>query len=249
MKKSLSYLSIIMLFLTASTASSQHQSIEEWEQKTFIKQPPDKVMDSAGIKPGMVIGEVGAGRGRFTMHLARRVGPTGKIYANDIDSDALAYLQERCKRANITNVKTILGGETDPLFPKKSLDMIFMVWTYHYVEKPLPLLKNLPQYIKPGGTVVLVEPKPELYFHDGKDEGISIDRMHSDAEQAGFKLVRTEEYLQEDYIFVLELNVLPVSFTQSSQTFPPADTNFSFASTPTNDEKRVRKFAYPIFMF
>lgn len=226
MRKFLWYLSIIMLFLTAITASNQQRSIEEWEQKTFMKQPPEKVMDSAGIKPGMVIGEVGAGRGRFTMHLARRVGPTGQIYANDIDTDALAYLQERCKRANITNVKTILGGETDPLFPKISLDMIFMVWTYHYVEKPLPLLKNLPQYIKPDGTVVLVEPKPGLFFHDGQDEGISIERMHRDAEQAGFKLVRTEKYLEEDFIFILELSVLPVTFTQSPQTFPPADTNY-----------------------
>jgi len=214
MKKSFNFLSIIVLFLSVITASSQQSSIEEWEQKTFLKQPPEKVMDSAGIEPGMVIGEVGAGRGRFTMHLARRVGPTGKIYANDIDTNALAYLQERCKRSNITNVKTIIGEEIDPLFPKKSLDMIFIVWTYHYVEKPLALLKNLPQYIKPDGTVVLVEPKPGLYLHDGKDEGISIERMRSDAEQAGFKLVRTEEYLQEDYIFILELNVLPVSFTQ-----------------------------------
>jgi hypothetical protein len=104
--------------------------------------------------------------------------------------------------------------------------MIFMVWTYHYVEKPLPLLKNLPLSLKPGGTVVLVEPKPGIHSHEGQDQGISIERMRSDAEQAGFKLVRTEEYLEEDFIFILELNVLPVTFTQSSQIFPPADTNY-----------------------
>ncbi|MBN1273065.1 MAG: class I SAM-dependent methyltransferase [Candidatus Aminicenantes bacterium] len=163
MKKSFRYLSIILLFVTVTIASSQEQSIEEREKKTFLKQPPEKIMDTAGIKPGMVIGEVGAGRGRFTMHLTRRVGPKGKIFANDIDAEALAYLRELCKRANINHVKTILGEETDHLFPKKFLDMIFMVWTYHYVKKPLPLLKNLPRSLKPGGTVVLVEPKPGLY--------------------------------------------------------------------------------------
>lgn len=204
-KEILILLSIIMLFLTAIMATDQRQSIEEWEKKTFLKQPPEKVMDSAGIKPGMVIGEVGAGRGRFTMHLARRVGPKSKILANDIDTDALAYLRERCKRAGITNVKTILGEEIDPLFPKKSLDMIFMVWVYHHVEQPLPLLKNLPKSLKPGGTVVLVEPKPGLVY-EGQDHGISPERMRRDAEQAGFKLVRTEKYLEEDFIFILHLN-------------------------------------------
>lgn len=224
MKKSLRYLSIIMLFLTAIMAADQQQSIEEWEKKTFLKQPPEKVMDTAGINPGMVIGEVGAGRGRFTMHLAHRVGPKGKIFANDIDAEALAYLRERCKRAGITNVETILGDEIDPLFPKKSLDIIFMVWTYHYVAQPLPLLKNLPKSLKPGGTVVLVEPKPGLVY-EGQDHGISPERMRRDAEQAGFKLERTEKYLEEDFIFILHLSVLPVTFTQSPQIFPPADTN------------------------
>ncbi len=224
LKKSLRHLSIIMLLMTAIMASAQRQSLEEWEKKTFLKQPPEKVMDTAGIKPGMVIGEVGAGRGRFTMHLARRVGPKGKIFANDIDADALAYLRERCKRAGITNVETILGEEIDPLFPKKSLDMIFMVWTYHYVAQPLPLLKNLPKSLKPGGTVVLVEPKPGLVY-EGQDHGISPERMRRDAEQAGFKLVRTEKYLEEDFIFILHLSVQPVTFTQSPQIFPPADTN------------------------
>jgi ankyrin repeat protein/SAM-dependent methyltransferase len=182
----------------------RQQSIEEWEKKTFIKQPPEKVMDAAGVKQGMIIGEVGAGRGRFTMHLARRVGPKGKIFANDIDADALAYLKERCKHANITNVNTILGEEIDPLFPKKSLDMIFMVWVYHYVEQPLPLLKNLPQSLRPGGTVVLVEPKPGLVY-EGQDHGISPERMRRDAAEAGFDLIRIEDFLSEDLIFVLKI--------------------------------------------
>ena len=81
-------------------------------------------MDAAGIKPGMIIGEVGAGRGRFTMHLARRVGPKGKILANDIDAEGLSYLRERCLRTGISNVETILGEVDDPHFPNEALDMV-----------------------------------------------------------------------------------------------------------------------------
>jgi predicted methyltransferase len=57
---------------------------------------PERVMDAVGIRPGMVIGEAGAGRGYFTFKLARRVGDTGRIYANDIDESALAHVRERC---------------------------------------------------------------------------------------------------------------------------------------------------------
>lgn len=86
------------------------------------------------------------------------------------------------------------------------------------------MLKNLPQSLKPGGTVVLVEPKPGLVY-EGKDHGISIERMRKDAEQAGFKLVRTEKYLEEDFIFILHLSDQPVTFTHTPQIFLPAETN------------------------
>ena len=56
-----------------------------WEKRANERQSPEKVMDSIGLKPGMVIGEIGAGRGRYTVFLAKRVGETGKVYANDIN--------------------------------------------------------------------------------------------------------------------------------------------------------------------
>ncbi len=73
----------------AAAGTSQQQSVEEWERQTFERTPPEQVMDAAGIEPGMVIGEVGAGQGRFTLHLARRVGSEGRILANDINAEGL----------------------------------------------------------------------------------------------------------------------------------------------------------------
>lgn len=179
------------------------QSYEEWEKKTFIKQPPGKVMDAAGIGPNMIIGEVGAGRGRFTLHLARRVGPKGKILANDIDREGLAYLRKRCIRAGFNNVETILGEVNDPHFPEGALDMVLMVWTYHFFDQPITMLKKLLPRLKPGGTLVLVEPDP-LRGPGGPDHGISPERMRRDAAQAGFEVVRIAHFLPEDLIFVLK---------------------------------------------
>ncbi len=180
---------------------SKLQSIDAWEKRTFINQPPEKVMDAAGIKPGMIIGEVGAGRGRFTVHLARRVGTNGKILANDIDAEGLAYLRERCHKAGITNVEIILGEVDDPKYPEGALDMVFMVWTYHYFDRPIAMLKKLIPALKPGGTMVIVEPDPERWG----DHGISPERMRRDAEQTGLEVLRIDDLLPEDLIFILKV--------------------------------------------
>lgn len=182
----------------------QLRATEKWEQRTFLNQPPGQVMDAAGIKPGMVIGELGAGRGRFTLHLARRVGPSGRILANDIDADSLELLRYRCRRAGIPNVEIILGKIDNPLFPEGALDMAFMVWTYHFFDQPVAMLKSLLSALKPGAVVVLVEPDP-VRGPGGADHGITPDRMRREAEQAGFELVRTETILPEDLIFVLRV--------------------------------------------
>jgi SAM-dependent methyltransferase len=182
----------------------QQKRIEDWEEQTFIKQPPDKVLDAAGIEPGMIVGEVGAGRGRFTMHLARRVGPNGKILANDIDAEALTYLSERCQTAGIRNVETILGEVDDPKYPAGTLDMVFMVWTYHYFDQPIAMLKKLIPALKPGGTMVLVEPDPAR-GPGGGDHGISPDHMRRDAAEAGLEIVRIDDFLPEDLIYVLKI--------------------------------------------
>lgn len=193
--------------------SISQQSIEEWEQKTFIKQPPDKVLDAAGIKSGMTIGEVGAGHGRFTVHLARRVGNQGKILANDINAESLSYLRERCLREGIKNVKTILGDVDDPHFPEKLLDMVFMVWTYHYFDQPLAMLKKIRPALKAGGTVVLVEPDP-IRGPGGPDHGISPERMRRDAALTGFEVVGIEDFLPEDLIFILKIREKKIGFIE-----------------------------------
>ncbi len=77
-------------------------------------QPPDKVMDIIGLAAGMRIAEIGAGRGRYVVHLADRVGPEGRVYAQDIDAEALRHCAERCRRCGFNNVETILGDQTDP---------------------------------------------------------------------------------------------------------------------------------------
>ncbi len=186
----------------------------EWENSINEKmQPPEKVMDAIGVGPGMTIGEIGAGHGRYTVHLARRVGSEGKVFANDIDGNALAILRQRCQKDNIVNIETVLGEETDPLFPKNSLDMAFMVWVFHGLDKPGPLMKNLKASLKSGAPLVIIDPVDSEIDMEREFAGEKIDpdrptikqRIEKAAAEAGFEITRMETFLPKDYIFILEV--------------------------------------------
>ena len=202
--------------LGLSLNSAVQSGLEEtWEKSANKRQPPDHVMDLVGIKPGMVIGEVGAGRGRYTVHLSLRVGDQGRIYANDIDRGALEYLKERCRRNGLANVETVLGKLDDPLFPRTGLDLVFMVWTYHMMEKPVEMLRSLIPYLRPGALVVMVEPIPAETEDEIKEATtrlgrkpsdinvVTEDSVRRDAAAAGLVLVRTDTSLTKDNIFIL----------------------------------------------
>jgi precorrin-6B methylase 2 len=211
---------IVLSLLGPALLVIAQTSLEEtWEVNANERQPPAKVMDMVGIKPGMTIGEIGAGRGRYTVHLARRVGDQGRIYANDIDPNALEYLKQRCERNGIANIEIVLGKVDDPHFPRTGLDMIFMVWTYHMMEKPVEMLRSLIPYLKPGALVVMVEPVPAETEDEikaatarlgRKPEDINIvneDSVRRDAAAAGFELVRMDSSLSKDNIFILRAKV------------------------------------------
>jgi ubiquinone/menaquinone biosynthesis C-methylase UbiE len=202
---------VAFLLLMFAAPGVSAQTVDPLERSANERQPHTKVMDAVGIRPGLVVGEVGAGRGRYTVFLAKRVGDTGKIYANDIDAPALAYLRERCRRDGITNVETILGKGDDARFPDATLDMVFMVWVYHMMETPVPLLRSLGPSMKPGATVVIVDPVPEEVEEEFRDATAGTrftvptrEHVERDARLAGFELVQSMiGFLEKDNIFIL----------------------------------------------
>ena len=198
-------LAVLLCVFAASPLAGQVDPADAWEKRLNDAQPPDQVMESIGVRPGMRVGEIGAGRGRYTVHLARKVGETGKVYANDIDSGSLAYLRTRCQRDGIRNVVAILGRADDPLFPAASLDIVFMINTYHHLARPVVLLRNLAQSLKPGATVAIVEHDPEKVGGDGRKEATSPDALRGQAEEAGYEVVRVETFLEQDNIYILRV--------------------------------------------
>ena len=154
------------------------RDIEADERKRDAEYDEGRVLDVAGVKAGMTVGEVGAGNGYFTLKLADRVGPAGRIYANDIVEDFLAELRDRAKRQNLSNVETVLGTETDTRLPKGKLDMVFLVRSFHDLSEPVLIMERIAASLKPGGKAVVVEVEYEA--PDGKSSRPQTRRQYLD---------------------------------------------------------------------
>jgi ubiquinone/menaquinone biosynthesis C-methylase UbiE len=162
---------------------------------------PEKVMDATGVKPGMVIGEVGAGRGYFTFWLSARVGEGGKVYANDIDRSALAAIERQCATENVSNIETVLGTVEDPRFPAGALDTVFMVNAFHDLERPVELLENLLAALKPGATVVIMDRDRE---RASDRHFLTRAQVEEIVGRSVFELVRVETFLRYHNLYILE---------------------------------------------
>ncbi len=115
------------------------------------------VMDWMGLRPGMTVADLGAGSGYYTVQLAARVGPFGRVLAQDVIPAYLANLQARVAKAGLGNVSVGLGDAGDPLLPLGSTDAVVMIHMYHEIQQPFALLANLVPALRPGARVGIVD--------------------------------------------------------------------------------------------
>lgn len=186
---------ILTVLVSLSFPNPQSDARDKTEQ-------PERVMDVTGVVPGMVIGEVGAGYGYFTFWLARRVGESGKVYANDINRSALSSIERKCREEGISNIETILGEVDDPLFPDNRLDMAFLVNSFHDLEKPVELLDNLKASLKPGATVVIMDRDPAK-FDDRSHHLLTREEVLEKIAASHFELERVETFLSQHTIYII----------------------------------------------
>lgn len=124
-----------------------------------------KVMDLAGIKPGMTVADLGAGEGYYTIRLGDRVGPRGRVLAQDIVPAVRDALAARVARERLANVSVKLGLPADPRLPPGSFDRVLMVHMYHEITDPYEFLWRLRPALKPEGEVVVVDADRPTEYH------------------------------------------------------------------------------------
>jgi SAM-dependent methyltransferase len=117
----------------------------------------DEIIARLGLKPGIVVADIGAGSGVFSRPMAKAVAPGGRVLAVDIDQTLLDYMAQRAKQENLPNIQTVLGKFEDPNLPTKQVDLAFFHDVLHHIENRQAYLKNLAASMKPQGRIALVE--------------------------------------------------------------------------------------------
>lgn len=169
---------------------------DEWQQ-------PERIMDALGIADGTRVADLGAGGGWFTIRLARRVGPNGRVYAEDVQRQMIDSIRQRVTNQRLTNVETILGAVDDPRLPA-NLDAILVVDAYPAFSDPVAVLRHVARALAPHGRLGIVDFKLDGVGGPGPplDERLDPAVVRRDAEQAGLRLLREDTFLRYQYLLI-----------------------------------------------
>jgi SAM-dependent methyltransferase len=162
----------------------------------------DRVMDLLNLKAGGTVADIGAGSGWFSVRAARRVAPGGRVIAEDINPQAIAYIQQRAEREHLDNIESLLGTPDDPKLAPNSVDAVLMLKVYHEIAHPQPVLANLRTALKPGARFGIIDRNG-----NGADHGLDEATVRAEVERAGFRQIARYDFTKadnEDYFLIFE---------------------------------------------
>ena len=168
---------------------------EVWDRR-------DDIIRVLDLQPGMVIADIGAGTGFFTMLMAREVGPMGKAYAVDIAPEFVKAIELRAKGQGIGNIVGIVNDQKSTHLPPQSVDLVFISDTYHHFEYPMTTLESIHQALRPGGELVVIDFKRIPGFSGAwvmSHVRAGEEQVTTEIESAGFELVQRLDFMQTQY--------------------------------------------------
>jgi FkbM family methyltransferase len=189
------FVSIALLSLTLATGCGALKRFAYSHPGRDSAQLPERVVAALALAPGAQAADLGAGGGYFTFRLADAVGPTGRVYAVDVDPDMLAYLRDRVRDDERPNIEVVEAAPDDSRLPASSVDLIFLCNTYHHLSDRSAYFDALRARLRPAGRVAIVE------YRSG-NHGTSADVIRAELEAAGYRLVQEETFLEEQSFLI-----------------------------------------------
>lgn len=180
------------------------ESALRWDDpKRDMWQLPDRVIATLRLKPGHVVGDIGAGTGYFSIRLAKSK-PAPQVYAVDIEPSMGSYVRERAAKEGLANVIAVQGAADQPNLPE-SVDVILIVNTYHHIGDRVAYFRKLATSLKPGGRVAIIDFKPDSPVGPPKEFRFPPDRFKSEMREAGYQLEGQHTFLPRQYFLVFDV--------------------------------------------
>ena len=168
------------------------------EQSRDQASEAERVMDLLGVTAGITVADIGAGSGYYTVRLARRVGPTGHVYAEDVIPEYLERLAQRVRSEGLSGTVTLVRGDPhDPRLPPGSLDLALLVHMYHEVQQPYGLLWNLRPAFNPNAHIAIIDARKQTAAH-----GTPPDLLRCELAAVGYRQTAFYDLQEGTYLAV-----------------------------------------------
>ena len=154
-----------------------------------------RVLDAMHITPGKAVADIGAGSGWFTVRAARRVGPTGTVFAEDINPAAIKYIDDRARKEGLANIRTLQGTPDDDKLQPATVDAVMLLKVYHEIARPVPFMQHLRLALKPGARVGIIDRNGD---GSGTDHGLPEATLLKEMDEAGYKRVARYDFTKND---------------------------------------------------
>jgi predicted methyltransferase len=193
--RAVSSLLLVLALLGAGCTLAKRLAYEGFDRDDW--QQPERVVADLALAPGAKVADLGSGGGYFTFRLARAVGPSGRVYAVDVDAGMNEHVAGEAAEQELANVATVLAAQDDPRLPER-VDLVFSCNTYHHLENRAAYFRAVrEQYLAPGGRVAIVEFRPDVTGHSTASETIEQEMT-----AAGLRLVKRFDYLARQHFLV-----------------------------------------------
>ncbi len=169
------------------------------------EEAPSRAVEALELAPGMVVADIGAGSGYYTVRMASKVGPTGKVFATDIQVGMLSLLMRRVNSEGIKNVVPVQGAVDDPKLAAGSIDLALMVDVYHELAAPQVFVRKLRDALKPDGRLVLIEFRkedPRVPIQEAHK--MSVEQVRQELGADGYAIDKVIDVLPWQHIIVLK---------------------------------------------
>ena len=150
---------------------------------------PEKILREAGLKPGQIFADIGAGPGFFTIPAARIIGPSAIAFAVDTQAEMLIDLRDR--RNPPDNVILMKSEEYEIPIGDFEADFTLLAYVLHETPDKVRLLREIKRVMKPGATLLVLD-----WAKKAEDKGPPLEERISDkearafVEEAGFDVVQ-----------------------------------------------------------